>query len=435
MLVLDPNTKSQRSSRTLLSASEPVSNHPEKSGGLEKLTLLIVDDEEGPRQSLRIVFKNEYNTVVASSGLEAINIARKQPIHVAVLDILMQGMSGVELLRELKEIDLKIEVVMLTAYETIETARQALRHGASDYLNKPFDIPTMRDAVARAAAKHRTAAASSETIGELERLQREIQDQRVKEEMARTTGEIYASVLHDINSPLTIISGFVDLINRSMHSAARVEGQQLENLRGDLKQLTGQVDRCFEISRRYLTFLNRGAAESTQTSARQILIDLNDLLLRHPSAHGHQLIVHDLEEDIIGEINGTDFLQIALNLTINALQATSHPHRVEVRARRVDHAIDTTGLVDTPTERFINFDGFTNRAPLLALSVRDSGPGIPPEVMSRMFREIFTTKAVGQGTGLGLSIVRRLVREANGALHVQTTPGEGAEFTVLLQAL
>ena len=94
----------------------------------KKPTLLICDDEEGPRQSLRIVFKNDYHVLVASSGMEAIALAHTEPIDVAVLDILMQGMSGVELLRELKAIDPGIEVVMLTAYETLDTARQALRH-------------------------------------------------------------------------------------------------------------------------------------------------------------------------------------------------------------------------------------------------------------------------------------------------------------------
>src|SRR6188508_1241879 len=118
-------------------------------------TLLVCDDEEGPRQSLRIVFKNDYRVLVASSGHEALAIAAHETIDVAVLDILMQGMSGVEVLRQLKQIDPAIEVIMLTAYETIETARHALRFGASDYLNKPFDIPTMRAAVAHAAGKNR----------------------------------------------------------------------------------------------------------------------------------------------------------------------------------------------------------------------------------------------------------------------------------------
>ena len=150
-----------------------------------KPTLLIVDDEEGPRQSLRIVFKNDYNVLVASDGLEAIMLARSHRISVVVCDIMMLGMSGVEVLKELKQIDPVIEVIMLTAFETIETARQALRHGASDYLNKPFDIPTMRAAVAHAAQKHRDAIEFRQSNQQLQDLQRVIHDQRAREEMAR----------------------------------------------------------------------------------------------------------------------------------------------------------------------------------------------------------------------------------------------------------
>ena len=235
-----------------------------------KPTLLIVDDEEGPRQSLKIVFKHDYQVRVASNGPDALEIARAEPIDVAVLDIMMYGMSGVELLKELKEIDPSIEVVMLTAYETLETARQALRHGASDYLNKPFDIPTMRAAVARAAGRRQATLEVQSNQDQIQHLQLEIQHQRVQEEMARTKGDIYASVLHDINSPLTVISGFVELINRAMQNSARVEGEQLEHIKTDLKNLSGQVGRCFEISRRYLGFLNTNTTDRTYVGVRQM---------------------------------------------------------------------------------------------------------------------------------------------------------------------
>ena len=115
-----------------------------------KRVLLIVDDEEGPRQSIRIVFKEEYQILMANDGLQAMEHARHQTVDAAVLDIRMFGMSGIDLLKQLKEIDPAIEVVMLTAYETLETARQALRLGACDYLTKPFDIATLRDAVGMA---------------------------------------------------------------------------------------------------------------------------------------------------------------------------------------------------------------------------------------------------------------------------------------------
>lgn len=399
-----------------------------------KPVLLIVDDEEGPRQSLRIVFKNDYRVLVACDGLEAIMHARSNSVSVCVCDIMMLGMSGVEVLKELKQIDPTIEVIMLTAFETIETARQALRYGASDYLNKPFDIPTIRAAVAHAAQKHRATVEFQRGNQQLQELQQVIHDQRVREEMARAQGEIYASVLHDINSPLTIISGFVELINRSMQNAARVEGEQLENIKGDLNKLNGQVGRCVEISRRYLSFLHNQTAEKSHVGVNQIMSDLKELLIRHPSAKGHMLTVNGLDQDVIAEINGTDFLQVLLNLTINALQCTSHPHRVTVSCELHPRPIDTGNFVDGPTQRMINRGGFANRTPILTVTIEDDGPGIPPEILARMFEQRFTTKPPEHDTGLGLSIVKRLIREANGAVIIQTTE-DGAKFTVCLQTL
>ena len=400
------------------------------------MTLLIVDDEEGPRQSLRIVFKNDYKVLVASNGPDAIDLARQNPVHVAVLDILMEGMSGVELLRELKTIDPGIEVVMLTAYETLETARQALRHGASDYLNKPFDIPTMRAAVQRAAEKYLATTSFKGTNDQLVALRREIDEQRIKEEVARTKGEIYASVLHDLNSPLTVISAFIECITQSMQSTGRVEGEELESLRGDLRNVTTQVDRCFQISRRYLSFLRADdPTQGTYTGVRQTLADLRDLLSRHPCTQGHQLIVHDLGANVAVEINGTDFLQILLNLTINALQSTEMPHYVEVQARVLEAPVDLTSIRESPSERFINRDAFRNEPLLVAVSISDTGPGIPPQILGRMFEQQFTTKPADRGTGLGLSIVKRLVKTAHAGIQIQTAVGKGSEFTVYLKAI
>jgi signal transduction histidine kinase len=409
----------------------PTPQMPDESEDLP--TLLICDDEEGPRQSLRIVFRNEYRVLLASSGQEALALAEAEPVDIAVLDILMHGMSGVDVLRELKRIDPTIEVVMLTAYETLETARQSLRFGACDYLNKPFDIPTMRDAVRKALQKRRSALAFKDTSSQLEQLQREIADQRVREEMARTKGEIYASVLHDLNSPLTVISGFVELINRAMQNAARVEGEELESLKGDLRQVHGEVARCFEISRRYLSFLNAQKIENTYVGVRQMLADLRDLLTRHPSAKGQQLLIHDFQPDVIAEINGTDFLQILLNITINALQASDDPHRVEIRARRLENPVALAELGDNDNERLINRESMANEPPLLAISVSDDGPGIPPDNIRRLFRERFSTKPPDRGTGLGLSIVQRLSQEARAAVHVRTIVGSGSTFTVILK--
>src|SRR5208282_38145 len=78
-------------------------------------TLLIVDDEDGPRQSLRVIFKDDYNLLMAEDGPTAIELAQKNEIDVAVLDIRMAGMSGIEVLERLKYVKPDIEAIMITA--------------------------------------------------------------------------------------------------------------------------------------------------------------------------------------------------------------------------------------------------------------------------------------------------------------------------------
>src|SRR5450759_2677416 len=125
--------------------------------------LLVVDDEEGPRQSLKVIFKDDYEILMAGDGATAIEIAQKNRIDVAVLDIRMFGMSGIEVLERLKYVDPAIEVVMMTAFETTDTMRQALRLRAADYINKPFDIAAMRAAVANAMQRRTLESAVSYT--------------------------------------------------------------------------------------------------------------------------------------------------------------------------------------------------------------------------------------------------------------------------------
>src|SRR6266568_9253030 len=335
-----------------------------------KRTLLIVDDEEGPRQSLRIVFKDDYNILLAESGNMAIEMVKQHSVDAAVLDIRMSGMSGVELLGKLKEIDPTIEVIMLTAYETIETARQALRLGACDYLTKPFDISTMRAAIANAMERHNLSEEIRVNNQRLRELQEELHNQKLQEEIIRTKGEIYASVIHDINGPLTIISGFIEIINQHISSATSIEGGRLELVKDRLARITRQVDACIEISQRYLSFLRRRSTERAPVGINQILTDLGELLRVHPSAQKNELIIRPLAEDVVAEINGTDMIQILLNLTINALQCGPEPHRVEVYGQRIAEPLDLSQFVDGPEDQLISREELHNVAPLLAISVQ-----------------------------------------------------------------
>jgi two-component system cell cycle sensor histidine kinase/response regulator CckA len=100
----------------------------------------------------------------------------------------------------------------------------------------------------------------------------------------------------------------------------------------------------------------------------------------------------------------------------------------------LNEPLDLTQVKDGENDRLLNVENLKNNAPLVKLWVRDTGGGIPPEVLPKIFQPYFTTKGPRQGTGLGLNIVHRLIKESNGALHVHTQHGEGTTFTVYLPA-
>jgi signal transduction histidine kinase len=400
-----------------------------------KGTLLVVDDEDGARQSLRVIFKDEYNILLASDGATAVELAQKNRIDVAVLDVRMAGMSGIEVLERLKYVNPSIEAVMMTAFETTDTMRQALRLRACDYINKPFDVSTMRAAVANAMQRRSLESEIHTNADELQQLLGELQSQKVEEQMANTRGEIYASIIHDINGPLTVISGFVQLMNQRIGSATRLEVEDLEFIKDRLKTITRQVTNCIEISRRYLSFLRRQSDDAPRVGVNQLLKDLGQLVRVHPSLQNNHFTLRPLPEDIAVSMNGTDVIQVLLNLAVNAFQCSPQPHSVEIEGRVLRQPLDLAAFKDGPQDRLLNVENFENGVPLLAVTVSDNGPGIPAGTLPKIFQAYFSTKSSRQGTGLGLNIVQRLVKEARGALHVHTQVGQGTKFTLYLPAV
>ena len=395
-------------------------------------TLLVVDDEDGPRQSLRVIFKDEYDMLMAEDGPTAIELAQKHPIDVAVLDIRMAGMSGIEVLERLKYVNPSIEVIMMTAFETTDTIRQALRLRACDYINKPFDLATIRAAVSQAMQRRTLESEIHSNAEKVQELLSELQNQKVEEQIAKTRGDIYASIIHDINGPLTVISGFVQVLNQRLNHASRLEMEDLEFIKDRLRIIARQVGNCVEISRRYLGFLRRQSEEAPRVSVNQLFKDLEQLIRVHPGRSDNEFSVQPMAEDLGVKMNGTDVIQILLNLAVNAFQCAPLSHRVEVGGEILREPLDLTAFKDGPNDRLLNVESMDNTAPLVKLWVRDTGPGIPVEVLPKIFQPYFTTKGPRQGTGLGLNIVQRLIKEGKGALHVHTRPGEGTTFTIYL---
>src|SRR5713226_3847798 len=110
--------------------------------------VLLVDDEEDVQYSFRRIFDSaEVELTTASSGEEGLKTIPKLKPDLVIMDVRMGGMTGLETLRRLREIDAKVPVIMMTAYGTTQTAIEAMKLGAYDYLLKPFDVPKLKQTV------------------------------------------------------------------------------------------------------------------------------------------------------------------------------------------------------------------------------------------------------------------------------------------------
>ncbi len=119
----------------------------------EKSSLLVVDDEKGPREALRMILKGRYDVETAENAFRALEYIGKKSFDVAIIDIKMAGMDGLQLLREIKVLRPDMEVILMTAYASVETAKSALQYGALDYLIKPFDNKDVITTVEKGIAK------------------------------------------------------------------------------------------------------------------------------------------------------------------------------------------------------------------------------------------------------------------------------------------
>lgn len=104
-----------------------------------KPTILVCDDEEGIRESFKLILADTYHLKFANNGLQALDLLKDFTPDVMLLDIKMPKVSGIEILKQIKKLKPSLPVIIVTGYQSVETAQEALKNGAADYIPKPFD--------------------------------------------------------------------------------------------------------------------------------------------------------------------------------------------------------------------------------------------------------------------------------------------------------
>ncbi len=230
---------------------------------------------------------------------------------------------------------------------------------------------------------------------------RRLQEQLIQSEKMSAIGQLIAGVAHDLNNPLASVVGFSDFLAEA--------GEIPASLEEPLQVIRQEAERAATIVKNLLSFARSQEGERLRQPIKPLL-ESTLVLLRN------QLMAHKVEATLEVapglpevEVNANQIKQVFVNLINNACQAIAGDApsgRIWIAASKVDDGI--------------------------AVSVTDSGPGIPDDVAARVFEPFFTTKPEGQGTGLGLSICHGIVKEHGGRITLESRPGSGATFTVEL---
>lgn len=414
---------------TLTSPAEP---HPSAQGF--RPSLLVVDDELGPRDSLRMVFQRDFTVYSFDNGVDAVEFVRHNPVHVAILDLCMSGIDGIETLRRLKDVDPGIEAIMLTAYSDMNSTVAALRLSACDYQKKPFNVPELEAAVKRALQRRLRTESIRAAEQRLHALFANIRTMSERESKLLTTTTRLEGVIHDINNPLTVVLGYAELLAGRL-SDAKASGAALDlaAMESEIDIIRRHTEICTNITERYYA-VNRTSAGETWCEVGQALRDFQVFASAHPVIRTSQVSVQSVEGKLEVPISATELVQILINLATNAFQHGGPANTVSIEAVVHNAPIDRRALPVSEHSIVRCLSTFSAQPPFVRLSVADRGGGIAPDVLAKIFEPHFTTKAEKEGTGLGLAIVETLMTTARGLIQVNSTPGEGTRFTITFPA-
>ena len=350
--------------------------------------ILVIDDEQGMRDLLtRELASLGYYTESAADGVEALERVENQPFHIVLCDMSMPKLSGLEVLEQLKKKHPDVDVVMMTGYATISTAIDAMKKGAYDFIEKPFQLERIFGVIQNIQEKQKMKSVIQE-LREAKKKIEEMQGELIQSEKLAGIGQLAAGVAHELNNPLSGVLGFTQLL--------LADKTLTPPQREDMETIHAQAQRCRVIIQNLLQFSRRQEPKKERVDMAAIVRSVIQLVKYEFSTAGIDIVekMPPALPLIFGDAH--QLQQVLLNLLTNARQA----------------------LEGVPEARLI-IEAEQNNERVI-LRVMDNGCGIPLENLNKIFDPFFTTKPVGKGTGLGLSICYGIVQQHEGTLRAES---------------
>jgi signal transduction histidine kinase len=357
--------------------------------------VIVIDDDEIMRLSCQqILVKSGYKVETFGNGQDGIRRIRQVRPPLLVVDIKMPELDGFEVINLVRQIDPDLVIVVITGYATIETAVDAMKAGAYDFLPKPFTPSELRLIIDRGYERWRLTK-------EAQQLRRE------KEEVER---KFITLVSHQLKAPLVAVKQYLDVMLHSFRD------QLPETCREWVTRSQLRLGEMLTIIQDWLalskidrgTFCDRSAATEISGLVRELIQSQQQL----PDSADIKI-----ETDVASDLpcvagDPTSIGMVVSNLISNAVKYNHPGGSVRV------------GL--SYGEGFVN------------LEVKDTGIGIPEECIPRLFEEFYRVRSQETqeipGTGLGLVICKRILTELGGSIRVESKSGEGTSVLVRLPA-
>jgi signal transduction histidine kinase len=390
-------------------APKPSPSEPSASGSEPAAQrVLIVDDDTLSRTLAEaLLTPMGYHLRTAASGEEALVAVEEETPDLVLLDVLMPGMDGFEVCRRLRErlhTDY-IPIILVTAMDDRHDLVRGLEAGADDFLRKPMHGAELRARVSNLlkvrAYHHLLASERDHALATVEQLRQQV----LRADRLAMLGTFAAGVSHELNNIAHVLRSALEL--SSPEAAQDVAG-------GDLNPrelFTHVANHVTELSRTILRIARPEEGSTPEANLPRVLEEVEQML-RLTGRTRHALVTLVLpQEPCLLRGNPVHAQQVFLNLLGNAADAVASTRTPTIEA----------GVRLKPDGR-------------IEAWVRDNGPGMTVEVLTRIFEPFFTTKAPGAGTGLGLPVVKQLVESWGGHILVESQPGSGTRMVLDLPA-
>lgn len=372
--------------------------------------ILVIDDEFDIREGCqRALAPQGFAVDMVGDAAEGLARLAADAYDLVLLDVMMPGMSGLELLGKIRERDAAIVCIIITDHATVALAVTAIKQGAYNFLTKPFSMDDLLLAVER-GLEYRRLIQEQRRLREMEaEAVRLATEKRNLEELAKAKTAFIRLVTHELQAPIAAIDSYLRLILDGFVAP--------EDQRGMLERAEARAQEQMALIADLLEF---GRLRDGQQRGRVSAVRLDTVLRQMLEPFANQAAQKDvrLAAEIPAEtppVRGVmaEFKSVWSNLIGNAIKYTPAGGAVAIR-------------LWAEGEQVIG-------------QVRDTGIGIPPEALDRLFTEFYradNAKAIAaHGTGLGLAITKQIIEGAGGQITAASELGNGSTFTFILPAI